>query len=575
MPTHLPESGQALPQLAEAAHTILSATRLPDLWTAVINAIRTTLKPDAVAICYYAPDSLGQIDVYGYNISDRFLKRAASQPALWRKNQIITAPKEEEPANPTHYMLQQESLARATVFPFVAQDTLQGGILAGWQTAVSLTPDQLEAGRLVAQMAAATIQNINLFAAQARALQREQQLNEFSRTLNELQDLPSILSYVAEIATQLTDANRGKMGLIVGEQVMMFYPVNFPADAILRPLSRGQGLPWTLAESGQSLILNDYANHHQADPEIVAAGASAFLGVPILVWDDQCLGTINLFKTTPGHRFNQRDLELVESLARQTAVAIKNSRLYAEYEQRTSSLASALMRQEEMDRLKNLFVQNISHELRTPLGIIYGHAELLSSGALGELAHGQKDSIEIIARRAKMLTNLVNDLNALLAAETQEFRRELIDPVTLLSKLVDDYRLQAAEYELNITADLPEEAPFVHGDLTNLRRMFDNLMSNAFKFTPSGGTITLRLKTVDKNLHIEVSDTGIGIPAEHLHRIFERFYQVAGDLARPQGGTGLGLALVREIVNAHHGQITVESQQGAGTTFHIRLPAAG
>lgn len=569
------DAAQQVPQLAEAAEMILRAMSLTALWTAVANAHQAILEPDALAICYYNPDNLAQVETYGRNLPNRFLSRSASWPALWRKQRTITASPEPDAASPLQQFIAAAGFQTAVVFPFVADGQHQGGIMAYWQTAVSPTPDEIRAAQLLAHMATITIQNIRLFAAQNRALQREQQLNEFSRVLSEMQDLPSILSYVARVATELTNANQGSLGLIVSDQVMMFYPFNMPTTTPLRPQSRGHGLAWEVAESGQPIMLDDYPAHPLAEPEIINLGASGFLGAPIIVRGDFCLGTIGLFKAAPHDPFRRRDLELVESLARQAGVAIQNSRLYAEFEQRANALANALARQEELDKLKNLFVQNVSHELRTPLGIIYGHAELLNNGTLGELHPDQHESIRIIARRARMLTDLVEDLTALLAAETQELRRQLIDPIQLVSTLVDDYKLQAKAVGLKVATVLPQQSPVIQGDPTHLRRVFDNLMANAFKFTPAGGTITIRLWSETKNVLIEVSDTGIGIPTEQLNRIFERFYQVDGSATRRYGGTGLGLALVKEIVTAHHGRVTIRSQEGEGTTFRISLPISG
>ncbi|MFO7539688.1 MAG: ATP-binding protein, partial [Chloroflexota bacterium] len=338
------------------------------------------------------------------------------------------------------------------------------------------------------------------------------------------------------------------------------------------PLPRGQGLAWEIAETESSLLLDDYPSHPLAEPTMVKLGATSFLGVPITAPGDICLGTISLFKTGLQDRFRQRDLDLVESLARQAGVAIQNSRLYTELERRANALANALNRQEDLDRLKNLFVQNVSHELRTPLGIIYGHAELLDSGAFGPLQAEQLESVQIIARRARMLTDLVEDLTALLAAETQEFRRREIDPIQLVNALIADYRLQAQAVGLSLKTSLPQTMPIIIGDPTHLRRVFDNLISNAFKFTPKGGTITIRLWTDADEMKIEVSDTGIGIPTDQLNRIFERFYQVDGSATRSYGGTGLGLALVKEIITAHRGRVSARSQVGKGTTFFISLP---
>jgi two-component system sensor histidine kinase ResE len=235
-------------------------------------------------------------------------------------------------------------------------------------------------------------------------------------------------------------------------------------------------------------------------------------------------------------------------------------------------LAAALAKQEELDRAKNLFIQSVSHELRTPLGIIYGHSELLESGGLGELQPMQQQSAQIITRRARMLTDLVDDLSALLAAETQEFRREAIDPALLMSSMLAEFQIKAAESGIQMRAEIQDKLPWILGDPTHLRRVFDNLVANAFKFTAPGGSVIMRLYPEGKDLIIEVVDTGRGIPEDKLRRIFERFFQVEDEPKHRRQGTGLGLALVKEIIEAHRGQVTAQSKPGEGTTFQIWLP---
>lgn len=270
--------------------------------------------------------------------------------------------------------------------------------------------------------------------------------------------------------------------------------------------------------------------------------------------------------------FNERDLELVESIGQQAGIAIQNLRQLAETQQRAAAMSAALNRQAELDLMKNNFTQSVSHELRSPLGIIYGHAELLVSESLYSLNEEQKQSGEIIMRRVIMLTNLVDDLTALLAAETQELRREEIDTILLVYSLLADYRMRASELGIQLEAEIDENMPWILGDSTHLRRVFDNLVSNAFKFTPSGGHITLRLKALGNDVQIEVEDSGEGIPEDKVGRIFERFYQVEGGSTRRHKGTGLSLTLVKEIIEAHRGTVSVRSQLGAGTTFTIVIP---
>ncbi|MEA3308423.1 MAG: ATP-binding protein [Chloroflexota bacterium] len=270
--------------------------------------------------------------------------------------------------------------------------------------------------------------------------------------------------------------------------------------------------------------------------------------------------------------FQPADLRLLESLAATAAIAIENARMYATEQERVLALDQALEQQRELAKLKDQFVQNVSHELRTPLALIRGFSELLESGSLGELQPKQRKPLSVIVSRARMLSKVVEDLTAILAAERQEQQYEPVDMAALIHELSAAFQLPAQQAELKLVTYIPAELPQVLGDGNHLQRVYDNLISNAFKFTPAGGQVTVRLTQEDSELLLEISDTGIGIPADELDRIFDRFYQVDGSMTRRYGGTGLGLSLSKEIVEAHGGRIEVKSVEGKGSTFLVKLP---
>lgn len=424
---------------------------------------------------------------------------------------------------------------------------------------------------IIAQQLAIGIHKIRLFADVMEALNREQGLSDIIRSLNMAPDMPSILASVVRMATELLKADAGLLGLLIDQQILSFYPYNLPHHVSLRPLPKGHGIAWQIVETAESFLLANYPEHPHAEHKWIRAGVKTSIGVPITA-ANSALGTLELFSFTPDKQFNHRDLKLAESIGRQAGIVLQNKRLYAEAQQRASMLATTLAKQEELDRSKNIFVQNISHELRTPLGIIYGHAELLESGGLGELGAEQFQSIQIIVRRARMLTDLLDDLSALLAAETQEFRRDPIDPSQLLHSVLVEFQVKAKEANLLLSSEIQDNLPWIMGDPTHLRRVFDNLLANAFKFTTAGGSIMVRMMAEGKDLVIEVADTGRGIPEDKIGRIFERFFQVQDEPKHRKQGTGLGLALVKEIIEAHRGQVSVQSVPGQGTTFQIWLP---
>jgi signal transduction histidine kinase len=272
------------------------------------------------------------------------------------------------------------------------------------------------------------------------------------------------------------------------------------------------------------------------------------------------------------HRFTEDELNVLKMLADGAAIALANARLYSELQDHAHALAEALAQREELVRLKSEFIQNVSHELRTPLAIARGYIDLLDSGDLGELKDDQRDVIAILSRRVQMLTRMVDDLTAVLEAERTDVVREPVDLTEVVQRLMVDFAGSAYQAGLTLATDIQPNLPPVIGNPTHIQRVLDNLVGNALKFTPRGGVITIRLCFEGYYNLMEVSDTGIGIPKDQLSRVFDRFYQVDGSTTRRFGGTGLGLALVREIVETHRGTVSVSSEVGKGTKFQVRLP---
>jgi len=297
----------------------------------------------------------------------------------------------------------------------------------------------------------------------------------------------------------------------------------------------------------------------------------SMLLVPVLV-GGQLRGALGFDYCRERHVWLPDEIRLLEGVAHQLELALENVRLFEEARQRADELAAALARLEEMDRLKDQFLQNVSHELRSPLALIRGYAEMLNAGELGELRPEQQQPVTVIARRARMLGDLVRDITLILEAETNPPRPEAVPLDELTRAAVEDFQVVAKQSDLQIRADIPSDLPPASGSPIHFRRVLDNLLGNAIKFTPAGGTITVRMWQEREQIVLEVSDTGIGIPADQLERIFERFYQVDGSIKRRYGGAGLGLALVKEITEAFGGQVKVTSQVGKGSTFTVTLP---
>ena len=226
-----------------------------------------------------------------------------------------------------------------------------------------------------------------------------------------------------------------------------------------------------------------------------------------------------------------------------------------------------------LDRMKNEFLSNVSHELKTPLVSIEGYSEAIRGEMLGVLNDKQKKAMDTVIRNADRLERLINSILYLSIEESGNMKYYLkpIQIADVIEHSVLDMLSQAESHGLNIKNEVPDNLPLIQGDDGKLIQVMDNLIGNAIKFTPSG-EITITAREDGSNLHIEVSDTGVGMPSEHIDKLFDRFYQGDGSTKRKYGGTGLGLHISKLIVEAHNGKIWAESEEGIGATIHVTLP---
>ena len=227
----------------------------------------------------------------------------------------------------------------------------------------------------------------------------------------------------------------------------------------------------------------------------------------------------------------------------------------------------------KLDRMKDDFVASVSHELRTPLTSISGYVELMIEGEAGGLNEEQLNFLGVVRRNADRLLRLVGDL--LFAAQSDarqvEFERAPVDLLRLVTHAFEAARPAAADREIELALETETVGGF-EGDAGRLGQMIDNLLSNALKFTPPGGTVLVRLSRRDEAAEIEVSDTGMGISEDDQQRLFERFFRTSDATEQAIQGTGLGLSIAAAIVEGHGGSIEVKSEIGRGTTFRVVLP---
>lgn len=242
-------------------------------------------------------------------------------------------------------------------------------------------------------------------------------------------------------------------------------------------------------------------------------------------------------------------------------------RLAASFEEMSRQLA-------ELDKLKAEFVSVASHELKTPINVILGYAQLLREELYGPLTDKQRQVAEVLEKQTKTLSRLAKQLLDVTRFEAGGGKLD-VRPVELhgfLQQMEEAFQVLADQRGIRFQVSLHDGLPeTVHWDADRTNEVLGNLLSNAFKFTERGGEVELTVLSADHGVQIEVRDTGAGIPADQVPRIFEKFYQ-ADNQPAAKGGTGLGLAIARQIVEAHNGTISCESTPGVGTTFTIVLP---
>ena len=340
-----------------------------------------------------------------------------------------------------------------------------------------------------------------------------------------------------------------------------------------------------LSEADESMLADeiDYDSLH------------SFLGAPILSASGVS-GWFYVLNKTDADDFSEADERLAATLTTQVSVAYENARLYAETESHAAELRSemAVRKQAEEERAqllireqaaraeaelanrtKDEFLATLSHELRTPLSAILGWSHILRTNQLGKKDWAR--GLETIERNARVQSQLIDDLLDVSRIISGKIRIEprAVDLATVIDAAIDSVRPTFEAKEIQFETDVESRDSIVLGDANRLQQIFWNLFSNAVKFTPQGGRVRVQVREQDFGVKVSVIDSGVGITPEFLPYIFDRFSQADGSTTRAHGGLGLGLAIVRHLVELHHGRVEVESQgEDQGATFTVRLPIA-
>jgi len=502
--------------------------------------------------------------------------------------------------------------------PLLYRDRLLGVIAIGNDgTGRPFTEADRETLALFATQAAIAIENARLYAAAEERAGELETIREIDQAITARLELPAVLEAVVDGAMRLLDNPFAQIILWDEATRTLRYGAAKGREAERvrhQKFELGKGINGTVAQTRRPMILDDY----QASPYVVPEcfDIVATITVPIL-FGDRLLGVLHSHTTQPGRRFTANDLRRFQMLAAQAAIAIENARLYeelrraataleAKVEDRTRELQATNLRLqeavhqvEEASRHKSEFLANMSHEIRTPLNSILGFSELLLAQAGDVLSEKQVRYLGNIHNSGKHLLQLINDILDLSRVEAGKFvlQPEVLSVARTLEDILVLVRGLANKKWQKVEATVAPDLPPLTADPVRLKQILFNLLSNAVKFTPEHGTITLTASKLETEkagtlsslpasqpsslpagefLQIAVTDTGPGIRAEDLPKLFGEFVQLETTRAQRHEGAGLGLALTRRLVELHGGRVWAESEgEGKGSTFTVLLPLAG
>ncbi|MFQ5840138.1 MAG: GAF domain-containing protein, partial [Candidatus Methylomirabilales bacterium] len=500
----------------------------------------------------------------------------------------------DSPATDPRYVLQEwareKGIQSIAAIPLLVGDKAVGVLSAARRAPGPYQTEELDLLGSFAAQAAIAITNARLFRETQTRAEKLKALAELSRTVTATLDPAQVFAFIIQASCDLLSASVATLWTVEGEELHLQAGRGLHSDRrVHRHFRLGEGMVGWIAQHRQPMVVPEFAD----DPQVrnrdwaIAEGLHAFAGVPLLV-EARCVGVLCVIRTSP-QPFGPDEMALLTAFADQAAIAIEHTRLYQEIRQhavgleqivqtRTAELRQRNFELEAANRAKSQFLTTMSHELRTPLNAILGFSELLQDQAFGPLTPKQQRYVQNIWTSGRHLLELINDVLDLAKVEAGKLQLHLdpFDVRAVLQAACDHIRPQATANGLELTLDLGSDLPHLYADPLRLKQILYNLLSNAVKFTPSGGRVTIRVRSVDSDMEFAVQDTGIGIKQEDLPRLFETFTQLDASLGRQHQGTGLGLALTKNLVELHGGRIWVESPgEGQGSIFTFTLPREG
>jgi signal transduction histidine kinase len=451
-----------------------------------------------------------------------------------------------------------------------------------------------EPGRLMVERATGLVASAYALAYRlgesAEVLTRFERFQHMANRLSQQLDFETLFQEIVDAAVTMLDTDMGVL-LNVNTVQQTLYPVAWAGISddtagLLRVRLKEdiKGLvAWARQPTRSANVLIDQRTAIASYAAV--AGMMSEMVAPV-IYQNQLVGILAV-ETKLSRYFTDDEMNLLMALASHAAIALRNARLFGDLQSNKAQLERAVADLEvardqsekawitavEASKLKTEFINNMSHELRTPLNAVLNFTRIVTDGHAGDVNEQQKQFLGYVHDSGQHLLGLINDILDLAKIEAGKMELRLaptpLEPILrgVLSTAVGLTR----EKELKLTLTIDPAIPVLEIDSQRIRQVLLNLISNAAKFTAQGG-ITVKAVRREADVLVSVQDTGIGIKAEDINKVFEEFRQVDGTLARTETGTGLGMPISRRFVELHKGQMWLESEYGVGTTVYFTLP---
>ena len=404
-------------------------------------------------------------------------------------------------------------------------------------------------------------------------------LRDVDAELADRLNMDYVLTMALDSAMRLSAADAGFIGLLGEDDALRLARImgDYPMDEVEAYIREGRGLVDRVMRSMEPTFLPDVSK----DPDYVPVRprTRAQITVP-LASQERLIGVLNL-ETSRNTLFDDNTFDIARLLTARIAVAVDNARLHRQTEKQLNELTDLYDRVSTLEQLKSDMIRIASHDLRNPLATILGYAEIMRY-ELEDLQEAEQDTgelpdfIEQMEKAANHMRKIISDILSLERIEQAAQDKDYVyfDLTDLVSKTYADHEPQARLVKHTITLNLPDKPATINGDPVQLGEAIGNLISNAIKYTPANGVIDVRLVQDGENALFEVEDNGYGIPDEEQDKLFQPFYRAQTDETAGVEGTGLGLHLVKNIIERHNGNLWFESDHGKGSVFSFIIPLA-